>query len=227
MKPMYKRIALAIAVLAIIIAIRLSGIDDYFTLDAIRAKREYLSYLVDNYYFFSVCVYIAICASLIAFSIPASPVMTVAGGYFFSAIPGALYSMCGATLGAVCSFLFYRYLFHDAAQKKYGDRLQKFSKAFEEQGAYYLLFLQLMPVTPFGIICVIAGLSTISLWTFVWTTLVGIAPGSFIYAFAGKQLIHINNMQDILSWPVIVAFILLACFSLLPVLIQHIKKLRT
>jgi len=53
-------------------------------------------------------------------------------------------------------------------------------------GHLYLLTLRLMPVFPFFLINILTGLINIPLRTFIWTTSLGIIPGSLVYAFAGS-----------------------------------------
>jgi uncharacterized membrane protein YdjX (TVP38/TMEM64 family) len=224
MNIMYKRILIGITLVFVLFAIRYSGIHTHLTLEVIRANSMHLQKFIAYSYATSVALFIALFALIVSCAIPLSPLMTVASGYFFQTIPGTLYSIVGATLGATISFFVFRYLLRDYVQKKYGERLKRFNKEFRTRGASYLLFLQLLPITPFGVIAVISGLSTLPWWTFVWTTAVGIAPGSFIYAFAGRQLMTIEKMSDILSWPVIVALSLLALFSLLPIVVRTIHQ---
>ncbi len=225
MKIANKRLIIGLGIIGLIIIIRFSGIGKYITLETIRAQSTYLQYYVTEYYLFSMFFFISLCACIVTLSIPVSPVLTVAGGYFFSIIPGAIYSIMGATLGAIISFLLFRYLLRGFVQEKYGMQLRHFNEEFKKRGANYLLFLQLMPITPFGVICIIAGLSSISLWTFIWTTVIGIVPGSFIYAFAGRQLMSIARIRDIFSWPIVLALTLLAFLSLIPVILRYFKQI--
>jgi uncharacterized membrane protein YdjX (TVP38/TMEM64 family) len=78
--------------------------------------------------------------------------------------------------------------------------------------------LQLLPATPTFLINTLAGLTSISLWTFVWTTFVGIIPGSLLYTYAGQKLYTITSLWDIFSVPVILIFVLLALSALIPVI---------
>jgi uncharacterized membrane protein YdjX (TVP38/TMEM64 family) len=51
---------------------------------------------------------------------------------------------------------------------------------------------------------------------YVVATAIGIIPGSFVYAYAGRQLGTINSLTDIVSPGVIGAFVLLGLLALVP-----------
>jgi uncharacterized membrane protein YdjX (TVP38/TMEM64 family) len=222
-KAIQKRLLIGLALIGIIILLRILGIHNYFTLEAIRKDSLLVQNFIQEFYGFSVLSLIGIFAATVMLAIPVTPFLTLASGFFFGTILGAVYAILGSTLGATLSFFTFRYLLRAAVEHRYGNSLQKFNAQFQKQGASYLLFMQLLPITPFLIIIIISSLSSVSWWTFVWTTMVGIAPGSFIYAFAGQQLMTLEKASDILSWPMIIALTLLACVALVPLVIKKIK----
>jgi uncharacterized membrane protein YdjX (TVP38/TMEM64 family) len=154
-------------------------------------------------------------------------VLTLSGGFLFGALLGTLYVNAGATTGATLAFLFCRYAAGDWIQEKYLDKLITFNRELSENGYRYLLALRLIPLFPFFLINAGAGLTKIPLRTFVWTTSLGILPGSFVYAFAGKQLGSIESMGDIFSTEILIAFSLLALLVLVPVVVKYSKRKRT
>jgi uncharacterized membrane protein YdjX (TVP38/TMEM64 family) len=158
------------------------------------------------------------------FSLPGATIMTLAGGFLYTFFIGALYVNVGATAGATLAFLFARYIAGKSLQEKYGGRLEKFNSELDRNGWSYLLTLRFIPVFPFFLINIFAGLTKIPLRTFVWTTSVGIFPGSLIYAYAGQQLGDIGSVKDIFSGRVLLAFLLLAGLAIFPTLYKKIKK---
>jgi len=151
------------------------------------------------------------------FTLPGAAILTLLSGALFGSILGTILVNIGATAGATLSFLAARFVFGSSIQKKYATQLTKFNREVEENGAQYMLVLRLIPAFPFFLINPLAGLSKIPISTFIWTTSLGIIPGSFVYAFAGKQLASIDSVGGILSPGMIVAFGLLATLALLPV----------
>ncbi|MGE0207104.1 MAG: TVP38/TMEM64 family protein [Candidatus Babeliales bacterium] len=224
MNAVQKRFLIGFSLLLLVLVVRFSGIHHYITLERIKEQSHILEYYIQRAYLPSVFMYIGILAALVACAIPVSFLLTIASGYFFGAIPGACYSIIGSTLGATISFFVFRYLLRASVQKKYGHLLEKFNQEFKKRGASYLLFLQLLPVTPYGVIIVISSLSALSWWVFVWTTAIGIAPGSFIFAFAGRQFMSLSSTADVLSWPVLLSLLMLALFALLPLIVDRFKR---
>lgn len=204
--------------------LRYLGVGKYINLAFIWENKEALQHFIASNYLLSVFLFLLFFIFVVAFAIPISIILNIAAGYFFGVFEAILYTNIGSTVGSLLAFLTFRYLLRDGLKKKYGNALDRFNEKFKEQGANYLLFLQLLPITPFSLITILAGLSDISVWTFLWTTSVGILPGSAIYAFAGSKLAHVTSVKDILSPSIIIALSLLALLALLPVIIKHVKS---
>ncbi|HET7317732.1 MAG TPA: VTT domain-containing protein, partial [Nitrospirota bacterium] len=133
----------------------------------------------------------------------------------------------GATAGAVCAFLSARYLLGERLQQKYRGQLAKFNGEMERNGVSYLLTLRLIAVFPFFLVNFLAGLTKVTLKTFLWTTAVGIIPGSAVFAYAGRQLGSVNSPADIISKKVIAALAALGFITLAPAVWKRIRKPKT
>jgi uncharacterized membrane protein YdjX (TVP38/TMEM64 family) len=137
---------------------------------------------------------------------------------------GTLYVNIGATVGATLAFLVARYLFHDVIQNKFGPRLEKINRELETRGFNYLLFLRLVPVFPFFLVNLGAGLTKVPLRTFIFGTMIGIIPGSFVFCNAGASLATITSVSEVASPRVLGSFALLGLFALVPVFYQKFKR---
>jgi len=218
------RIILAIFLIVFVLILQFAGIGKYVNIETIKVHKDYIKQFVVQHYAFAVFIYISFFTLSSFLSIPVTVILNVIAGFFFGAFAGTLYINIGTTLGSTCSFLTFRYLLSDLVMRKYADKLKKFNAHIKKNGASYLLSMQLMPATPSFLINTLSGLTSINLWTFVWTTSVGIIPGSFVYAFAGQQLSKIESTKDILTWPILLVLVLLALLSLLPILIKRFKN---
>ncbi len=227
MKTIYKRLLIGLVLIGCIIALRISGIGSSINLAFIQSHKEYLNQMVQAHYFFSAALYIFLYALIVTCSIPITIVLTIASGFFFGALPGALYSVCGSTAGATASFIIFRYFLRGFVKERYGKSLQKFNNELRKNGASYVLSLVLLPITPFGVITILSGLSDISVISFIVAIAVGTIPGCLIYAFAGKQLMNLKTVSDIWSLPFILSLLFLVILSLLPVIIRFFKPKKT
>jgi uncharacterized membrane protein YdjX (TVP38/TMEM64 family) len=153
-----------------------------------------------------------------AFSLPGGAILTLAGGFLFGSLLGTIYVNIGATSGATLAFLAARYLLRDWVEHKFGDRLEPIQAGFAKNAFSYLMTLRLIPAFPFFLVNMVSGLTRVNLGTYVIATAVGIIPGSFVFAYAGRQLGTINSLGEIASPPVLLAFTLLGVLALLPTL---------
>ena len=222
-KGIVKKILLLVVIVGILVGIRVSSLGDYLTFENLKQNREYLHNVVDKNYLLSVFLYIVVYIIVAGLSLPGAATMTLAGGFLFGTILAALYVNVGATTGATLAFLVSRYLLGNWIQGKYHDRLQKFNREIEVNGYRYLLTLRLIALFPFYLINIMAGVTTTPIKTFIWTTSVGIFPGSLVYAFAGSRLNYIESPKDIFSPQILLAFALLALLPLLPMVIKKLK----
>jgi pyruvate/2-oxoglutarate dehydrogenase complex dihydrolipoamide dehydrogenase (E3) component len=120
-----------------------------------------------------------------------------------------------STLGATLAFLVSRVLLRDLIQRRFGDRLRAANRGIEQDGAFYLFTLRLVPAFPFFVINLVMGLTPIRTWTFYWVSQLGMLAGTVVYVNAGTQLARIDSLSGILSPGLIASFTLLGVFPLL------------
>ncbi len=217
------RVAVVLLFLALIVVARLFSLDEYLTLDNLKMSQDLLSQIVEDHYLLSVFVYIVLYTIVTGLALPGAAVLTLGSGLLFGTVPGSIYVVVAATLGATISFLLSRYLIRDFVVKRHGERLKTFNSEIDRNGYRYLLALRLIPLFPFFLINLLAGLTSISLRTYVVTTAIGIIPGTLIYANAGSQLATVESVSDIFSGRIIMALILVALVMLLPIAFQSVR----
>ena len=226
MKPYQKKILIVLVLILVIVAIRLTGVHKYLTFENLQKQKDILHRFVDKNYLLAVIIFMLIYAVSVAFSIPGATILTLAGGLVFGTVLGAIYVNVGATSGAIGVFIFARYLLGEKLQEKYKDKLAKFNNEIEINGYSYLLTLRFIPLFPFWMINLFAGLTKIPLRTYAWTTAVGILPGSLVYTYTGNQLNTINSVKDIFSWNILLAFVLLGLLALIPTILNRCANWR-
>jgi len=189
----------------------------YLDFDVLKANRDSLLAYTDTHYIASVLIFIALYCLQTAFLQPYAAIFTVAGGFLFGSFVGTLYVNIAATSGATLAFLAARYLLRDWVERKFGERLGPIQEGFAKNAFSYLITLRLIPLFPFFLVNLVSGLTRIRLGTFVLATAIGIIPGSFVYANAGRQLGTINSLGEIASPRVLGAFALLGLLALVPI----------
>lgn len=218
------RLIVGLVLVALIVIAYLLGLADYITLEQLKIHRIAFKQFVDTHYISSVFIFVSVYIIAIALCFPSASLITIAGGFLFGASLGTVYSVTGATIGALLSFTLVRYFFAKAMQRRYAQQMRTFSDMLAQDGISFLLFVRLVAIFPFFLINILISLTHIPLRTFAWTTALGIIPGTFVYAFAGKQLNTLKSVKDILSPQILLAFVLLGLLALLPVIIKRVRK---
>jgi uncharacterized membrane protein YdjX (TVP38/TMEM64 family) len=164
---------------------------DRLSFQALSEHREMLISLRDANYPAAAAGFIAIYAALVALSLPGALIATLAGGFLFGLFPGALFSVTGATLGAVVVFLAVRAGFGAALARRLatgGGAPARLSAALRENELSVLFLMRLLPVVPFFVANLIPAMLGVSLGRFVITTFFGIMPGGLVYTWVGAGL---------------------------------------
>ena len=190
----------------------------FLSLDGLKANRDSLLAFTEAHYSTAVMIFVLGYCAVVGLSLPGGAIMTLAGGFLFGSVLGTLYVNVGATAGATLAFLAARYLLRDWVEKKFGSRLGSIQAGFAKNAFSYLMTLRLIPLFPFFLVNMVSGLTRVKIGTYIAATSLGIIPGSFVFAYAGRQLGTINSLKEIVSPNVLLAFTLLGLLALVPLL---------
>lgn len=166
-------------------------------------------------------------ATVTGLSLPGAAVMTLVYGWLFGFWRGVLIVSFASTAGATIAFLLSRFLFREAIQSRFGERLAAFNHALEREGAFYLFTLRLIPQVPFFLVNLVMGLTPIRTSTYWWVSQLGMLPGTCVYVYAGASVGSLEALRDkglagILTWQLALAFTLLGMF---PLIVKAIVRL--
>jgi uncharacterized membrane protein YdjX (TVP38/TMEM64 family) len=198
----------------------------YLSLEALKQNRDQLLVFTDGHYAASVVLFILAYIVVAGLALPGAAILTLAGGFLFGSVFGTLFVNLGATMGAVLAFLAARYLLRDWVEHKFGRWLGPLQQGFTQDAFSYLMTLRLIPLFPFFVVNLVSGLTRMSVGSYVAATALGIIPGSFVYAYAGRQLGTINSLKEIASPNVIAAFVLLGILALVPIVYKKFASKR-
>ena len=202
---------------------------DYLSVDALRDNREALLAWRDSNYAVAVLTYMAVYIAVVAFSLPGALVMTLTGGFLFGLIPGTIYTVTAATIGATCIFIAARTSLGATLKERAGPWMEKFEKGFQENEISFLFLLRLVPAVPFFIANLLPAFFGVKLVTYLWTTFFGIAPGSAVYTSVGTGLGEVLASGEELSLDIFAnpavwgPFVGLIALALLPILIKAVR----
>jgi uncharacterized membrane protein YdjX (TVP38/TMEM64 family) len=223
---------LAILVLAIVVVFA-SGLDDYLSFEQLRQNRAQLLAFVDRHAVLAPLLFMVVYAAVIALSIPGGAVLTMAGGFLFGVALGTLYVVVAATMGASLVFLAAKTALGDSLRRKAGPWMRRMEDGFRENALYYLLFLRLIPIFPFWLVNLVPAFLGVPFPTYVGATLVGIIPGTLVYASVGNGLGAVFDAGQspdfgIIFRPAIILPIIgLAVLAILPVAYKKIRSNQT
>lgn len=211
----------ALIALILILGARFTVISEYCSLRMITQQRDAICLFIETNYWQSIVIYCALYTLSVACSLPLGSMLTITGGFFYGFFPALICAVVGSTSGAVISFILIRYLLADMLSKIYGNRLTAFNKKFAASGALYLLAMRCMVVIPFFVVNLFAALTPVSLFTFFWTTCMGIIPVLSVFSYVGAQLQTIESVHDIISVHMCVALGMIMVMAVGPILVER------
>ncbi|MBL6459103.1 TVP38/TMEM64 family protein [Belnapia sp. T6] len=197
-----------------------SGLQRYLSLDALVEYREALSQQVAASPVLTALGYVSAYVIAVTFSVPAGPVLTMAGGLLFGRWLGTALALPAATLGACLLFLAVRSALAPAVARRAGPFLDRLKPGLERDGFWYLLSLRLLPIVPYPVGSIAPALVGMPLPAFAVATGLGILPGTLVFAGIGAglgQVFAYGGRPDasvMLSAPILLPLIGLAALSL-------------
>lgn len=209
---MKTKLILAGIFLALIVAFFVFDLGQMFTLENLKAQQASLNEYYLNNTILIIVLFFLVYVAVAGMGLPAAAIMTVAAGAIFGFWTGFVMVSFASTIGATIAFLLTRYLFHDAVQRKFGDKLVKLNAGIEREGAMYVFSLRLVPFIPFFVINSVLALTKLKAVTFYWASQIGMLLGTAVYVNAGTQLATVETMGDIVDVRIIASFLLLAAF---------------
>ena len=229
-KPLWRRLLPLVVLICGLLVAWSSGLLDLLSFDTLRDNRDQLQELVASKPVLSILGFMAIYVIAVALSLPLGSILTISGGFLFGAVLGTTYVVTAATLGAVIVYLAARYAFYDVMHDKAGSAIRKMEKGFSENAFSYLMVLRLIPIFPFWLVNLVPALLGVKLRSFAMGTLLGIIPGTFVYASIGDGLGALfdqgktPDLGVIFEPRILTPIIGLAVLAMLPVAYKKLRK---
>lgn len=171
-----------------------TDLSQFFTFETIKQKHAIWVSYVQTHPFLSALYFNAIYILSVYFIIPDSIILSILAGFLFPLPLSILYICFSETIGAIFFFLTAEVTYKKLYEKyRPLDRLPSFFRSRLNDKKYqapFLLFFRLSHLLPFWIINLCAACLSVSLTTFIWTTLVGVLPLAIVLAEGGSHLSH-------------------------------------
>lgn len=220
---------LPVLLLVVAAVVWTSGASDWLTLEMLSRRRSELEGLVRAHPFVAPLAFVGLYAAAVALSLPGAAVLTISSGMLFGVWLGALWSVIGATIGAVAIFLIARTSIGVWLRQRAGSGFERVAAAFRRDGFSYLLVLRLIPLFPFWLVNLVPALLGMRLLPYTLATAIGMLPGSLVFAGLGEGLVAVlqagdATVPDILLQPrVLLPLLGLALLSMLPVAYRWLR----
>ena len=192
------------------------NLQEIFNLDKLKENINFLKIWVSEEIYISRISFFILYILFSGLSFPLVPtILTIAAGAMFGVIEGVIIVSFASTIGACICFLLSRYLLKEFINDKFQKTKIIIDNKFSVNGNYYLLSLRLIPTISFVLINLIMGVLPISLFRFYYISQLGMLPATVIYVNAGSEISKVININDVMSFTLMVSFILVATLPLL------------
>jgi len=209
------KLILAVIFIALIAAFFILDLGQYFSLEYLKEQKQALNEFYRGNPVLVIAAFFLVYVVITSLGLPAAVILTLAAGAIFGFWTGTILVSFASTIGATVAFLLTRYLFRDAIQAKFGDRLEAINNGIEREGAFYVFGLRLVPIFPFFMINSVLALTKLKTHTFYWASQLGMLAGTAVFVNAGTQLATIDSLSGILEPKILASFVLLGVFPII------------
>lgn len=132
--------------------------------------------------------------------LPSTP-LNISGGVLFGPWYGILWTSVGAVVAAAIAFWFSRTVGREAIEQRMAGRWQRMDAEIQRGGLFYMFAIRLVPVMPYGIVNVVAGLTSIRFRDFLIGTLLGTVPSVLPFVLIGSSSFKAFSTGNL--WPLL------------------------
>lgn len=169
---------------------------DTLSLQQLASHEAQLRQFGDEHPIMIYAVAFAVYVLVTGLSLPGAAALSLLYAWYFGLLRGVVLVSFASTLGATTAFLLSRFLFRDAIEKRFGERLANFNASLRREGPFFLFTLRLIPAVPFFVINAVMGLTPIKTSTFWWVSQIGMLPGTIVYVYAGSRVPSLQTLAD-------------------------------
>jgi uncharacterized membrane protein YdjX (TVP38/TMEM64 family) len=219
-------IAAIVVVLGVVWA---TGLYRYISFAELARHRGALLAWVSGHGWTAPAVFMLGYALAVALSLPVIGVLTVSAGFLFGVVPGAIWSVVGATAGAAALHAAtYTALGAWLSRRADGSRtigqaIERMRAGFQRDAFSYIVFLRVVPVFPGFVINLVPALMGVPLGTYVAASVIGFIPMFLVLASIGSGIGGIlargavPDLTVVLEPPILLPMLGMGLLALAPV----------
>lgn len=193
-REMLKIVLMIAGVLALAALWRWSPLGDWIDMASIKAAGEWLRRQPMTPLLVPVAY---VLGGMVAFPVTLLVIATVV---VFGPWWGLFYALAGSELSAVAVFAVGRMLGRDAVRRFAGSLLNRLSQKLSESGVMAVLTFRIVPVAPFSVVNLIAGVSEIRFRDFALGTFLGMIPGVIAVVLLADRISSALRLPDMGSF---------------------------
>ncbi|MEC9432228.1 MAG: VTT domain-containing protein [Pseudomonadota bacterium] len=229
--PAWRRWA-APAALVLVAAAAWAAFGDRLSFQTLADNREALIAWRDAAPLRAAAVYVAVYAAAVAVSLPGALALTLTGGFLFGLAAGTGLTALAATAGATAIFLVARSALGARLEARLAGRggfMARLRAGAARNQVSVLLLLRLVPAVPFFLANLAPAFLGVRAATYVWTTFVGILPGTAVYTWVGAGLGEVFDRGEapdlgiVFTWPVLGPLAGLCLLAALPMVLRALR----
>ena len=176
---------------------------NFFQLQTFFSNLEIIQNFISQNFFISIFIVILSYSFLIMCNFPFASLLSMINGFLFGTWIGGTISIVGGTLGAFGVFLIAKFFFSDFIKNKFLNKYSYIENYFNKNDLELMMLIRIIPAIPFFLQnLILAGLGAHNK-KFFYTTLIGLAPWSFIFGSIGQGLEEIFVNKTELSFSLI------------------------
>ncbi len=176
---------------------------DFFQLQNFFSNLEIIQNFILQNFVISIFIFILTYSFLIMCNFPFASLLSMINGFLFGTWIGGTMSIVGGTIGAFGILLIAKFFFLDFIKKNFLNKYSYIEEYFNKNDLELMILIRIIPGIPFFLQnLILAGLGAHNK-KFLYTTLIGLAPWSFIFGSVGQGLEEIFVNKTKLSFSLV------------------------
>lgn len=132
-------------------------------------------------------IFIYVVGGFVLFPVTVLSLVTAA---VFGRFWGPVYAMAGALASGAVMYAIGHYAGTKGVRRLLGNRIRKLDKLFEKAGVIGVAVIRFLPVAPYSIVNIAAGISSVRFFDFMLGSFLGFLPMFIIKGFVGDSLLQ-------------------------------------